>query len=94
MRLIKVVQKIKYLVVSCDEITIIDIQSLCNMHAYIVDDFKRMPLLLNFEKLVGKGFVDNLATSILKSRMKYGCLIVEQIGSKLVCFGLDGGCNI
>jgi hypothetical protein len=89
MRLIKVVQKIKYLVGSCDEITIIDIQSLCNQHAYIVDDFKRMPLL-NFERVVDKGFVDNLALSILKSWMKYGCLIVEQIGSKMVCFGLDG----
>ncbi len=90
MRLIKVVQKIKYLIVSCDEITTINNQSLCNVHAYVVDGFKRMPLLLNLERVVGKGFVDNLATSILRSLMKYGCLIVEQIGSKIVCFGLDG----
>jgi hypothetical protein len=37
MRLIKVVQKIKYLVVSCDEITTIDNQSSCNVHAYVVE---------------------------------------------------------
>jgi hypothetical protein len=90
MRLIKVVRKIKYLVVSCDESIAIDNQSLCNVHAYVVDGFKRMPLLLNLEKVVGKGFVDNFATSILRSLMKYGCLIVEQIDSKMVCFALDG----
>jgi len=85
-----VVQKTKYFVVSCDEITTIDNQSSCNVHAYVVYGFKKVWLVLNLEWVVGIGFVDNLVTSILKSLMKYGCLIVEKIGSKMVCFWLDG----
>jgi hypothetical protein len=84
----------KYFVVSCDEITTIDNQSSCNVHAYVVGGFKRVPLLLNLERVVGRGFVDNLVTSILKSLMKYGCLIVAQIGSKMVCFFVKWGCNL
>jgi hypothetical protein len=72
-------------VVSCDEVTTIDNQFSCNVHTLLL-----MPLLLNLERVVGRGFVDNLVTSILKSLMKYGCLIVEQISGKMVCFGLDG----
>jgi hypothetical protein len=64
------------------------------VHAYVVGGFKRVPLLLNLERVVGRGFVDNLVTSILKSLMKYGCLIVAQIGSKMVCFFVKWGCNL
>ncbi len=82
--------KTKYFVISCDEIRTIDNQSLCNVHAYVIDGFKRVPLLLNLERVVGKGFVNNLATLIFTFLMKYVCLIVEQIGSKMICFRLNG----
>jgi hypothetical protein len=39
---------------------------------YVVDGFKRMLLLLNLERVVGGGTVDNLTTLILKSLMEYG----------------------
>jgi len=50
----------------------IDYQSWCSTHVYVVDGFKRMLLLLNLEKVVGGGTIDNLATIILKSLMEYG----------------------
>jgi len=55
-----IVQKVKYLVINCDEVTTIDNQSWCNVHAYVVDDFKRIPLLLNLERVIGGSNVDNL----------------------------------
>ncbi len=53
-------QKAKYLAISYDEVSTMDNQSWCSVHAYVVDDFKRIPLLLNLEKVIGGGNVDNL----------------------------------
>jgi len=53
-----VVQKVKYIVVGCDEVIIIN-QSWCIVHAYIVDGFKKMPLLMNFERVFAKGTTNN-----------------------------------
>jgi hypothetical protein len=39
---------------------------------YVVDGLKRMLLLLNLERVVGGGTVDNLVTLIFKSLMEYG----------------------
>jgi len=60
------------------------------MHAYVVDGFKRMLLLLDLERVFGGGSTNNLITLILMSLVEYGDLIVEHIASKLVCFSLDG----
>jgi hypothetical protein len=83
------IQKIKYIIVSCDEVTIIDHQSWCNLHAHIVDGFKGILLLLNLERLLGGGTIDNLTTLILKSLMEYGGLTIEHVVSKLTCFACD-----
>jgi hypothetical protein len=39
---------------------------------YVVEGFKRMPLLLNLERIVSGGIVNNLVALILKSLMEYG----------------------
>jgi hypothetical protein len=64
-----VIQKVKYIIVNCNEVTIIDNQSWCNVHAHIVDGFKGVPLLLSLERLLGGGIIDNLIALILKSLM-------------------------
>lgn len=53
----KVLQKVKHLV---DEVITIDYKSWCNVHAYVVDDFQKMPFLLNMKKMIGGNNVDNL----------------------------------
>jgi hypothetical protein len=55
-----IVQKARYLAINCDEITTIDNQSRCNFHAYVVDDLKRIPLLLNLERVINGSNVYNL----------------------------------
>ncbi len=47
------------------------------MHAYVVDGFKRMLLLLNLERVFGEGFTNNLTALILKSLVEYRGLIAE-----------------
>ncbi len=47
-------------------------------------------MLSNVEKVVGKGFMNNFITLILKSLMEYEGLIVEKISNKVFYFGLDG----
>jgi len=84
-----VIQKVKYIIVSYDEVTTIDNQSGCSAHAHIVDGFKRVPLLLNLARLLGGGTIDNLTALILKSLMEYGGLTREHVISKLTCFASD-----
>jgi len=55
-----VVQKVKHLAISYDEIITIDYKSWYNVHAYVVDDFQRMPFLLNMKKMIGGRNVNNL----------------------------------
>ncbi len=65
-------QKARYFTINCNDVMMIDYQSQCNIHVYVVDGLKRMLLLLNLERVVGGGTVDNLVTLIFKSLMEYG----------------------
>jgi hypothetical protein len=67
-----IVEKAKYLAISYNEVTTIDNLSWCDVHAYVVDNFKRIPLLLNLEKVIGGGNADNLIQLIMRSLMEYG----------------------
>jgi hypothetical protein len=53
-----VVQKVKYIIVGCDEVITIN-QSWCIVHAYIVGGFKKVSLLMNFEQVLAKSTIDN-----------------------------------
>jgi hypothetical protein len=76
---------------SCDEVMMVDNQSWVNIHAYLADGFKCISILLNSEKLIGSGTINNLTTVILNYLLIYGGLTVEEINNKLICFGFDGG---
>jgi hypothetical protein len=56
----------KYLVI-CNEVMMIDNESWINIHTYLVEDFKCIPILLNLKGLVNGGTIDNLTNVILKS---------------------------
>ncbi len=75
---------------SCDEVTMMDNQSWVNIHVYLANGFKCILILLNLEKLIGSGTIDNLTIVILNFLLVYGGLIVEKISNKLICFGFDG----
>jgi hypothetical protein len=49
-----------------------------------------MSLLLNLKRVIGGSNVNNLTQLIMQSLMDYGGLIIDQIHSKLICFGSNG----
>jgi hypothetical protein len=46
-----VLQQKFFISINCDEITTLDNQSWISMHVYLVENWRRQPILLNFEKL-------------------------------------------
>jgi hypothetical protein len=52
--------------------TMVDNQSWVNVHAYFVEGFKCILILLNLERLVGGGITNNLTNMKLNSLMVYG----------------------
>jgi hypothetical protein len=57
------------LATSCDEMTTIDIESWVNIHAYLMDCFKLILILVDLERLVDGGTTNNLTNVILNSLM-------------------------
>jgi hypothetical protein len=62
-----VVHVAMYFAISCDEVTMINNQSWVNIHAYLVEGFKCIPIFLNLEILVDGGTTNYLTNVILKS---------------------------
>jgi hypothetical protein len=59
------------------------------VHVY-VEGFRSVLSLLNLERVIGGNSSNNFTLLILKSLDEYGGMIVEQIVSKVVCFGSNG----
>jgi hypothetical protein len=79
----------KYIVVNCDEVMIVDNQCWVNIHVDLVEGFKCSLILLNLERLVSGGTTNNFTNVISNSFLVYLGLIVEDIHHKLICFEFD-----
>jgi hypothetical protein len=55
------------------------------MHAW-----KRIPILLTFERVVEGRNTDNLTIVITQALMQQGGLTQEEIVERLICFGANG----
>jgi hypothetical protein len=60
------IHKVNFIFVSCDEVTNINNQSWILMHVYVVEDFNRIPILVNFQ-CVTKGASTNNLTTMIKN---------------------------
>ncbi len=60
------------------------------MHAYIVEDWKRVLNLLNPTKVVDGATFDNLNVEIIRFKIVFGGLLEMDIANKVACFGVDG----
>ncbi len=59
------------------------------MHAYVVENWRRQPILLNLERVVDEGTSNNLIATIVHSFTNLGGLLVVDVVNKVVCFGVD-----
>jgi hypothetical protein len=64
------VDKSLFLTVSCDEVIGIDNKSSLSMHVYVIDNYKRVPILLNLQKVDGTTH-DKLMENIITSLVEY-----------------------
>lgn len=71
-----------YFFIICNEMMMIDNESWINIHTYLVEGFKCIPILLNLERLVNDGIVENITNVILNSMMVNGGLTMEDINNK------------
>jgi hypothetical protein len=81
--------KLHKLCITCDKMMMANNKSLINIHVYLVDGFKCIPILLNLKKMVNGGTFNNLSNVIFESLMVYEGFIMYEINSKLICFGYD-----
>jgi len=82
-------QKVQFISMSCDEVTMIDNQSWISTHVYVVEGWKWLPILLTLQQVVEGSHVDNLTKVIVKSLLLYGVFSKSNLALKLVCFGID-----
>jgi len=75
---------------SCDEITIIDNGSWICTHAYVVQLWVKVPILLQIECIMDGLGSKNLTKIIIVALMKSRGLTREDMSKKLLCFGVDG----
>jgi len=75
---------------SANEITTINNQSWLSMHLYIVEAWKKLPILLNLWKVIDGNTSNTMISMIVESLTKFGGLTKSDLAKKLVCFGIDG----
>ncbi len=79
-----VVHVMRYATISCDDATMIDNQSQVSIHAYLLEGFKKLPILLNLKMMVGDGIINNLSNVILNCLPIYGDLTMQMVSNKRV----------
>ncbi len=71
-----------YVVVSANEMTIIDAQQWIIIHAYVMKNWKRVPILLTLEKVEMGATLNNIKAIILNAMGRYGGFTNEAMASK------------
>jgi hypothetical protein len=74
-----VISNVNYVAINADEVTTIDVQQWINIHAYMMKNWKRVPILLTFEKLEMGATSNNIKGVILNAMGEYGGLTNEAM---------------
>jgi hypothetical protein len=60
------------------------------VHAYVVENWGRQPILLNLEIVVDRSTSNNLIVIIVCFLTNLGGLLVVNVANTVVCFGANG----
>ena len=85
-----VVNGTNYMLLSCNEVTIVDNQSWISIHAYVLVDWERVLLLLSLERLTKGSTAAYIAKVIVNVVVRDGGMSAKEMHDKFVCFGSDG----
>jgi hypothetical protein len=85
-----VVQSVRIISISADEVTMIDNTSWVGVQVYAMQSWERMPYLLHVSCVSKSSTSDHLINVIMHVLLSEGGLAREEIACKLVCFKADG----
>jgi hypothetical protein len=84
------IQDARFIAVSCDEVTTVDHLSYVSIHAYIMENWTRIPLLIACKQVRGGATANNLTKVILAALEEAGGMDKIANRTKLISFGADG----
>jgi hypothetical protein len=79
-----------YVALTCDEVSTIDNGSWISIHAYVVQNWSRIPFLISLERVVEGGGSDNLTQVIIDALTGAAKIERPALSKTLLCFGADG----
>ncbi len=79
-----------FITVNADEVTIIDNIQWLSIHLYMVQQWKRIPILLYMETINMFATSNNIFVFMLKCLLEFGGLRLEEFCEKLVNIGCNG----
>jgi hypothetical protein len=87
---LSMILKVNFVVVSVNEVTIVDAQQWISIHGYVMQNWKCVLVLLTLEKVEAGATSNNIKGVILDVMGKYGGLTNFDMASKWICLGCDG----
>jgi hypothetical protein len=84
------VSSVQFLAITCDETTSVDNGSWLSVHAYVYEDWTRVPHLIALSRIQEAPTADHLIPVIVEALEKGGGVGSEDLREKLLCFGADG----
>ena len=79
-----------YVALTCDEVNTIDNGSWISIHAYVVQNWSRVPYLISLEKVVEGSSSDNLTQVIIDALTSAAKMERLALAKTLLCFGANG----
>ncbi len=83
------VQYVKLISISCDEVATLDNQSWISIHVYIVSNQLKVPIFFNLERIINGSTFDKLTFVIICYFSNFGGMSKIDIANKVVYFGVD-----
>ncbi len=81
---------VNYVVLMSNEVNTVDYGSWISIHAYVMQHWMKVPMLIYLQKVVDGVGANNLTIVILEALQKGGGLSYASIIHKLLCFGAHG----
>jgi hypothetical protein len=78
------VQQARFISINCDKVTNLDNYSWIYVHVYIVENWRKVPIILNLERIVNGGTSNNLTFVIIHS-----LVVFCDNTNKVVCFRVN-----
>jgi hypothetical protein len=86
----KKIQDARFIAVSCDEVTTVDHGSYVSIHAYIMENWTKVPLLIACKQVLGGATANNLTKVISTALEDAGGMDKIANRTKLISFGANG----